>query len=246
MEAYTGFARVYDRFMDNVPYDQWGERICRILAQEGITDGILVDLGCGTGVMTRLLAARGYDMIGVDLSEDMLAQARQQEDEGILYLQQDMCELELFGTARGVVCLCDSLNYLLEEEELAQTFLQVKAAVDPGGLFIFDVNTPYKYREILGETMICENREDICFNWENYFDEESAINEYIINVFERTDSGLYARYEEIHYQRAYETEFLADLLAQTGWELLAVYGEEGFLPPKAETERALFVCRAPR
>ena len=116
MEAYTEFAQVYDRFMDNVPYEAWCEGISKILTEHGISEGLVLDLGCGTGTMTRLLRQKGYDMIGVDASAEMLEIARNHPDEGILYLQQDMREFELYGTVAAVVCVCDSLNYLLEEE----------------------------------------------------------------------------------------------------------------------------------
>ncbi|MCD8218717.1 MAG: class I SAM-dependent methyltransferase [Clostridiales bacterium] len=256
MDIYSGFAEVYDTFMDNVPYGEWCDYICGILVEHGVTDGLVLDLGCGTGVMTRLLADRGYDMIGVDVSAEMLAIARSYEDialsdddksdsgkqREIFYIQQDMRELELFGTVRAAVCLCDSLNYILEEEELRQVFSLVRRYLDPQGIFIFDMNTVYKYREILGETDICENRERECFTWENYFDEESAINEYVINIFKEAENGLYRRYEEVHYQKAYEVECVKRLLEETGLSLLAVYGEGSREVPEPECERVYFVA----
>ncbi len=267
MEAYGGFASVYDQFMDNVPYDEWCEEICAILKEHGICDGTVLDLGCGTGAMTRRLAARGYDMIGVDLSADMLAQARAFEEEPsqfslqlsqssqslqssqssqssqILYLQQDMCELELFGTVRAVVCLCDSLNYLLEEEELFSTFQRVRQYLDRDGIFVFDVNTVYKYRDVIGETVICENREEECFTWENFYDEETAINEYVLNIFKKTASGLYERFEEVHYQRAYLQEQIEALLESAHLSVLAVFDETLKQAPTATCERMYFVVQ---
>ena len=136
MEAYTGFAQVYDDFMDNVPYEEWCGYVCGILEEYGIRDGLVLDLGCGTGRMTRLLRRRGYDMIGVDLSGEMLEIAREAEgeDTSILYLQQDMREFELYGTVRAVVCLCDSLNYILDPDELRRVFALVNNYLDPGGI----------------------------------------------------------------------------------------------------------------
>ena len=178
MDAYTTFAQVYDLFMDNVPYEEWSEYLLSVLKEYGIHSGVICDLGCGTGKMTRLLAKAGYDMIGVDLSEDMLAIASGQNEEGILYLCQDMCELELYGTAKAMVSVCDSINYLLEEDEIVWTLQSVNRYLEPGGIFIFDFNTVYKYETVLGDTTICENREEGSFIWENYYDKEEQINEY--------------------------------------------------------------------
>ena len=142
MEAYTEFATVYDTFMDNVPYEAWEKYLVDILKAEGINDGLLLELGCGTGRMTRLLAAEGYDMIGVDNSEEMLSVAREytMENTEILYLLQDMREFELYGTIRAVVSVCDSMNYIMSEEDLRQVFSLVNNYLDPGGIFIFDMN----------------------------------------------------------------------------------------------------------
>ena len=164
MEAYTGFAEVYDLFMDNVPYQEWSRYLIGLLKEHQVSEGLVLELGCGTGRMTRLLSQAGYDMIGVDSSEEMLQIARQtqwnqtegegadvgQDQPDILYLLQDMREFELYGTVKAVVCVCDSLNYILEEEELLTVFRLVNNYLDPGGVFIFDMNTLYKYREILG------------------------------------------------------------------------------------------------
>ena len=134
MEAYTSFAEVYDQFMDNVPYREWADFLQEILQKEGINDGLVLDLGCGTGSMTEELAGRGYDMIGVDNSEDMLEIAmekRQESGHDILYLLQDMQEFELYGTVRAVVSVCDSVNYVTEKEELEQVFRLVNNYLDP-------------------------------------------------------------------------------------------------------------------
>ena len=117
MDAYTGFAAVYDMFMDNIPYGEWCGYLTGLLREQGIADGLVLDLGCGTGIMTRLLAAEGYDMIGVDVSGEMLEIAMESEESkprGILYLQQDMREFELYGTVRAIVSICDSMNYLMK------------------------------------------------------------------------------------------------------------------------------------
>ena len=218
MEAYTEFATVYDTFMDNVPYEAWEKYLVDILKAEGINDGLLLELGCGTGRMTRLLAAEGYDMIGVDNSEEMLSVAREytMENTEILYLLQDMREFELYGTIRAVVSVCDSMNYIMSEEDLRQVFSLVNNYLDPGGIFIFDMNTRYKYEELLGDNSFCETREDSSFIWENYYDEETRINEYDLTLFIPEAGELYRRYAETHYQRNYKVEQIVDFLQQAG------------------------------
>ena len=185
MSSYENFARVYDLFMDNIPYEEWCGYLTGLLQEYGVTEGLVLELGCGTGNMTRLLANRGYDMIGVDNAPDMLEIAmekRQAEGQDILYLFQDMREFELYGTVKAVVSLCDSMNYILEEEDLLQVFRLVNNYLDPGGVFIFDLNTAYKYREVLGEQTIAENREDASFIWDNYYEQDDQINEYDLSV----------------------------------------------------------------
>ena len=172
MEAYTGFAAVYDTFMDNIPYEEWAAYIRKRLVQYDIRDGLLLDLGCGTGTLTEIMAQNGYDMIGVDVSEEMLEIAmdkRIASGHDILYLLQDMREFELYGTVRAVISVCDSLNYITEEEELCEVFRLVNNYLDPGGIFIFDFNTTYKYRELLGDRTIAESREECSFIWDNYY-----------------------------------------------------------------------------
>ena len=207
MEAYTGFASVYDLFMDNIPYRDWCDYVTSLLKEYGVTDGLVLDLGCGTGKLTRLLAKKGYDMIGVDLSEEMLEIALEhemEEPQQILYLQQDMREFELYGTVRAIVSICDSMNYLEDHEDLVQVLKLANNYLDPKGVFIFDMNTVYKYREQLGEQTIAENREESSFIWENYFDEAEMVNEYDLTLFIREEDGRYSKYEETHYQKAFE------------------------------------------
>lgn len=182
---------------------------------------VVVDLGCGTGTLTELLAKAGYDMIGIDDSQDMLNIALAKKEKSgreILYLNQDMKELELYGTVGAVVSVCDSLNYLLEEEEIEQTFRLVNNYLYPGGVFIFDFNTVYKYEEVIGDTTIAENRDDCSFIWENYYDVEGQMNEYALTVFVREDERLFRRFEEIHYQRGYTLEQMRRLVEKAGMQ----------------------------
>lgn len=192
MDAYTGFAQVYDIFMDNVPYDDWTSYLYELLKENGVTEGLILELGCGTGNITRRLFDLGYDMIGIDYSDEMLEIAREYEydrsidsdDQGrILYLQQDMRSFELYGTVSAVVSICDSMNYITSEDELLTVFQLVNNYLDPGGLFIFDMNTEHKYKDLLADNTIAENREDCSFIWENYYDEDNKINEYNVTIF---------------------------------------------------------------
>ncbi|MCR4691176.1 MAG: class I SAM-dependent methyltransferase [Lachnospiraceae bacterium] len=215
---YSGFAEVYDEFMDNVPYDIWAERYSQILQSHGIDDGLVCDLACGTGNMTFRLMQRGYDMIGIDLSDRMLDLARKKDPEGkILFLQQDMCEFELYGTVRAVTMACDSINYLLSEEQVEEVFRLVNNYLDPGGIFLFDFNTREKYETGIGSVTIAENRENSSFIWDNYFDSESGINECNLTVFlKKEESGLFERMQETHIQKGYDPETIRRLLEKAG------------------------------
>lgn len=245
--AYRSFATVYDELMDNIDYPAWSGYLTGLLQEYGIADGLVLELGCGTGSMTELLVQAGYDMIGVDNSEDMLEIAmdkRMESGSDILYLLQDMREFELYGTVRAVVSICDSMNYIMEEEELLTVFKLVNNYLDPGGMFIFDMNTLYKYRELMGNNTIAENREDESFIWENYFDEESGINEYALALFIREgEDDLYRKYEEEHYQKAYEIDTVKKLLEKAGLEFVAVYDAFTQEAPKEESERVYFLAR---
>lgn len=248
MEAYSGFAEVYDLFMDNIPYGEWTEYVRELLAEEGIKDGILLDLGCGTGNVTELLASAGFDMIGIDNSEEMLDMAMEKRAESghdILYLLQDMREFELYGTVKGVVSICDSMNYILEEEDLLDVFRLVHNYLDNEGIFIFDMNTMYKYREVLADNTFAEDREESSFIWGNFYDEEEEINQYDLSLFIREEDGRYAKYEETHLQRAYEQKSVEELIARSGLELLHVYDAFTKNTPAEDSERIYFVCRRP-
>lgn len=251
MEAYTSFAAVYDTFMDNVPYEEWGHYLHGLLLEHHIEDGIVLDLGCGTGTMTEYLADKGYDMIGVDNSEDMLEIALEKKEQSgheILYLCQDMREFELYGTVRAIVSICDSVNYITEPEELQQVFYWANNYLDLDGMFIFDFNTEYKYREILGDCTIAESRDECSFIWDNYYYEEEKINEYELSLFVRDEElsedgqDIYQRYQETHFQRGYTLEEMKALLDAAGMRFLAAYDAFTKDAPKADSERIYIVA----
>lgn len=254
MEAYTSFASVYDQFMDNVPYAEWAEYLHTLMEEYQVEDGIVLELGCGTGTMTELLAGYGYDMIGVDYSEEMLDVAMQKRaDSGhdILYLLQDMREFELYGTVRAVVSVCDSINYITETKDLEQVFRLVNNYLDPGGIFIFDFNTEYKYREIIGNRTIAEDREESSFIWENYYDTDEKMNEYDLTLFIKEDGsrpeenaeGLFRRFRESHFQRAYTLETIRTILYNAGMEYVLAYDAFTREPPHEKSERIYVIAR---
>ena len=246
MESYGRFAGVYDVFMDNVNYREWADYIIETLAQDGIRDGLVLELGCGTGTVTEMLADAGYDMIGIDNSEEMLAEAMEKRAESghdILYLLQDMQDFELYGTVRAVISVCDSMNYLTDEEDLEYLFALVNNYLDPQGIFLFDMNTVYKYQTMIGNTTIAENRDEGSFIWENSYDEETGINTYELALFIPREDGLYEKDEEVHYQRAYSLEKIKELIGKAGMELLAVYDAYTLEPPKEDSGRLTFVVR---
>lgn len=244
MDAYTSFAGVYDRFMEDVPYEQWRDIIVDELKKEHITDGLLLDLGCGTGTLTGLLAAAGYDMIGVDGSGEMLMEAREKAaGSDILYLCQDMREFELYGTVRAVVSTCDTMNYLLTPEDFIQVVRLVNNYLDPGGIFLFDLNTPYKFRELMGNTTIAESGEEASFIWDNFYDEKTGRNEYDLTLFIKRPDGLYERQVEVHEEQGYMIGEIKQFLAAGGMEFVRVFDADTGDEPTDTSAKVFFVAR---
>ena len=221
MAAYEGFAQVYDRFMDNVPYARWTEYLQEIFEKHNLphNTGVICDLGCGTGNMTI------------------------EEDLNILYLNQDMREFELIGKVDAIVSLCDSLNYVTEKADLLEVFKRVHDYLEKDGLFVFDINTIYKFQNILSDNSFCETTENSAYTWENYYDEEERINEFYTNFFVENSDGLYERYEEFHYEKGYTIEEIKELLGMAGLEFEAVYDELTFEEPKENSQKVFFVAK---
>ena len=264
--TYQAFASVYDELMSDVPYEEWVERIDRDIRKYGVskTSGdrreaaseeeavlaserdLVVDLACGTGVVTRKLFDKGYDVFGVDISSEMLSRAADSDEErGIMYLNQDICELDLYSTIGTAVCVCDSLNYLLSDEELEAAFAGVSNFLYPGGVFIFDCNTSYKYREAIGESTIAEAGDDVSFIWDNYYDEDENVNEYDLTLFIKREDGLYERAEETHLQRGIEKEDIESLASKSGLEIMLIADSDTDGEVSGETERIYAVLKKP-
>lgn len=248
MESYTSFAEVYDVFMDNVPYKEWAAYVNEILKKHGIKEGTVLDLGCGTGSMTEELDDLGYEMIGVDLSDEMLeiaVQKMEEKEREILYISQDMRELELYSTVDAVVSACDSVNYILDMEELTDVFRLVNEYLEPNGVFFFDFNTKHKYRDVIGDQTIAEDRAECSFIWDNYYYEEECVNEYELTLFiqESEDASLYRKYQETHLQRGYTLEEMKAMIEASGMIFEAAYDDYTGKSATGESERICVVAR---
>lgn len=243
MEAYGGFAQVYDTFMDNVDYQQWCSYAVKLLKQYGVNKGQLVDIGCGTGTGTMLFAKAGYEMIGIDIAQEMLEIAEgKKESENIVYVLQDVTKLELPYTVPAMVSIGDSMNYITDYGDFTMVLKRVNEFLEQDGIFVFDLKTK-KYFSDIGETTIAEDREDCSFIWENYFDEETNINEYYLSVFVRGEDGRYDKYEEEHYQRGYTLEEITEAVEMAGLKMEKIYEAFSDSEGKEENDRVYVVVR---
>ena len=239
MNQYTVLAKFYDRLNSEVNYKKWAEFLHNKIEQHKQNEPeILLDLACGSGNMTVELAKYNYDMIGIDLSIDMLMEAEQKSfGYDILYLNQDMRDFELYGTVDVVTCCLDSINYLLTKDDVRKCFRLVYNYLNPSGLFIFDVNTPHKFENIYADnTYVFEIEEDDIFcTWQNSYDKESHLCDFDLNIFVGY-SGKYTRYQEIQTERMYTHEELEKLLSETGFDIAEIVCESD--------ERWHFVCKS--
>ena len=219
-------------------------------SEEDILDSeknLVLDLGCGTGTLTELFYRKGYDVIGVDFSQEMLNIALDKKEKSgseILYLCQDMRELDLYSTVGTVVSACDSVNYLLEEEDVIETFRLVNNYLYPGGIFIFDFNTVYKYEQVIGDTTIAENRDDCSFIWDNFYHEEACINEYDLTIFVKEGKEeLFRKFTETHYQRGYTLEEMKAFIKAAGMEFVKGVDADTHKTPTEISERIYIIAR---
>jgi SAM-dependent methyltransferase len=229
--------------MVDIPYASWAGYIGDLLRKylPGTDKPLVADLACGTGSMTLLLAEKGFDMIGVDVSADMLSEARDKTAEAgfnVLYLAQDLRRLDLYGTVDAAVSTCDAFNYLLTEAELFAAFSRVALFLNPGGVFIFDMNTEYKFKEVLQNNTFNDSHEGSSFLWKNYYDAETFTNEY--HIYFMTGEGSFT---ETHYQRAYTTETVEALLQDAGLTLLHANDAYTHSPPNSKSTRVSYTAR---
>lgn len=223
MEIYTDFAYIYDKLIDQ-DYDKWADYIEEIFRINGKEPKLVLDLGCGTGSITNILAKRGYDMIGVDLSMDMLNIARDkalEQELDVLYLCQDIREFELYGTVDAIICTLDVLNYITDPDDLNRVFALVKNYLNPDGIFIFDINTEYKLKNILGNNTFINEEDGIFYTWENEY-VDNISNQYL-TFFKECENGMYKRFDESHIQRAYTTDEIKKLLIKNNMSFEAEY-----------------------
>lgn len=245
MKPYEALAAVYDRLNGDVDYEALADFAAATFARYGVSPELVLDLGCGTGGLTFPLARRGYDMIGVDGSADMLSKAYErrvaENAPGVLFLCQDMRAFELYGTVGAVVSSLDCMNYLTGKGDLEKCFSLVHNYLDPGGVFLFDVNTPYKFRHIYGnEAYVLESEEggrSAYCGWQNEYEEESRLCRFYLSVFTEEEDGRYSRTDEEQQERCYTKEELTAALTRAGFEEISFFGDLHFGAPEETTER---------
>ena len=246
MASYGDFAYYYDMLTENVDYHKRCEYICGLLADNGVSEGILLDLACGTGTLSLMLSQKGYDVIGVDGSEEMLTQAQEKKMESsddTIFLCQKMEELDLFGTINAAVSTLDSINHVTDEAKVREIFRRVSLFMEDKGIFIFDVNTPYKHREVLGNNTFVYDMDEVYCVWQNSTDENLLTN-VSLDIFEYDEeSDSYIRYGEEFSERGYEPELLKSFAEEYRFEVIGIYDELTKEPLKEDSQRAVFVLK---
>ncbi|MEI6131632.1 MAG: class I SAM-dependent methyltransferase [Bacillota bacterium] len=242
---YTEFAFVYDRLTDDINYKTWASYIEEVFERNNFKPEIVLDLGCGTGSLTVELARKGFDMIGLDISEEMLGVATEKAidaQQNILFLNQDMCEMELFGTVGAIVSTLDSINYLSSIKCLKKVFGLVHNYLDPGGLFVFDVHSKYKMDTVFGDNCFHVVNDELAYIWSCHFDGRRKICEHDITCFVK-QGETFERFDEFHEERLFTKEEIESSLAEAGLKLVNVFDGATFRKPSPKSERWLYVCR---
>ena len=240
MAAYEAFADVYDALMDDVDYDAWAEYYLALIERQGVAPKTLCDCACGTGSLSVRFADRGIRVTGVDLSGEMLARAQKKARErGVLamFVEQDMRRLALPRPVDALVCGCDGVNYLTDDDQVVAFLRCAREALKPGGALAFDVSSPYKLENVLGNGFFGEERDDVAYLWSNRFDGATRTVTMDLTFFVRKEGDLYRRFSEIHAQRAHEPERLRQLLAENGFSDIRVFGDRTFEAPEPNALR---------
>lgn len=243
MNNYTDFAYIYDKLIDQ-DYEKWADYVEEIFRRNNLKPSLVLDLGCGTGSITNILAKRGYDMIGIDLSCDMLNVARDkaaEQNSDVLYLCQDIREFELYGTVDAVICTLDVINYITDTDDLKHVFGLVKNYLNDGGIFIFDINTEYKLKEILGNNTFINDEDGIFYSWENEY--KDGISSQYLTFFSERDDGAYDRFDEMHVQRAYTVGQIRSMLLENGMSFEGEYKVLTFEKPDDECEKSVILSK---
>jgi len=239
--SYNAFSEFYDLLMADAQYDERAEYVLGLFREFGDTPTLLLDLGCGSGEFTKRFAEAGIETIGVDPSEDMLSSAREKLPEG-LFLNQSGAELDLYGTVDGAVCLMDSLNHITDYGELCDTLGKVSLFLEPGKLFIFDLNTEYKHREILGDNAFITETDEVMCCWQNFTDETLKTDIYL-DFFAREEDGRYRRESDEFSERAYSPLQIEKALEKAGLQILAVLDDMTREPQNDTSERVYYVTK---
>lgn len=245
MSAYSSFALYYDVLTENVNYAQRADYFCGLLEHLNHPAGLTLDLACGTGSLTLELKKRGLDIYGVDSSAAMLSVAQQkacEQELEVLFLRQQMQRLDLFGTVDTVICALDSINHLTAEKDILATFRRVSLFLNPGGYFIFDMNTLYKHRHILSNEVFVYDTEEVYCVWQNHYEEKTERVGIQLDFFGR-EGAVYHRSSEHFYERAYSVECIEELLQKAGLALYACYDELTFSAPRPDSERLVLVAK---
>lgn len=248
MAAYGQFATVYDFLTENIDYKKLAEYYDRVNISHGGKRGILLDLACGTGSISREMKRLGYDVIGVDLSVEMLSQAKEQDCEGIEYLCQDMRSLDMYGTIDTTICVLDSINHLESKEDILDCFKSVSLFTDTDGLFLFDVNTVKKHREVLGNNTFVYDMEKVYCVWQNFYTCEEELDrvDICLDMFTEQEDGSYIRFAEDFFEIALPLSEIKELLQEAGFEVMDIYDYETEQKGDETSEKVLFCCRKKR